>query len=105
RSLLKGFDIFVLPSRSEAMPYAPLEAGLAGVAVIATKVGGIPEIIKSEVNGLLVSPEDPIMLSSVLLLLASDKEMRKELGKNLKKTVEEEFSMDMMVEKTFYLYS
>ncbi|KKP31654.1 MAG: Glycosyl transferase group 1, partial [Candidatus Woesebacteria bacterium GW2011_GWE2_31_6] len=64
RSLLSGFDIFCMPSRSEAMPYALLEAGLAGLPVIATSVGGIPEIIESGINGILVPVEDAEALFS-----------------------------------------
>ena len=104
RSLLSGFDIFCMPSRSEAMPYALLEAGLAGLPVIATSVGGIPEIIESGVNGVLVPVEDAETLFSTLILLAEDEELRKRLGTNLKSSIQENFSFKKMVEETFALY-
>lgn len=104
RTLLCAFDIFVLPSRSEAMPYAPLEAGIAARPVIATGVGGVPEIIESGINGALVPPEDPEALLSSLLLFHDNPRMRDRLGIALKKTVQEEFSKEKMLEETFKLY-
>ncbi|MHB0978230.1 MAG: glycosyltransferase family 4 protein [Minisyncoccota bacterium] len=104
RSLLSTFDIFVLPSRSEAMPYAPLEAGLAGLPVIATSVGGIPEIIENNVSGILIERENSEELLSALIKLYEDANLRKSLGENLKKKVETEFSLDKMVRETLELY-
>lgn len=104
RSLLSRFDIFVLPSRSEAMPYSVLEAGLAGLPVIATSVGGIPEIIESGVNGILIEPENPEALFSSLVLLTENEDLRKRLGTNLKASVKEDFSFEKMLSQTFALY-
>ncbi|MDO8471225.1 MAG: glycosyltransferase [bacterium] len=104
RSRLLEFDIFVMPSRSEAMPYALLEAGLAGLPVIATSVGGIPEIIESGINGILVPVEDAETLFSSLVLLAKDEDLRKRLGANLKASIQENFSFERMVKETFSLY-
>jgi glycosyltransferase involved in cell wall biosynthesis len=105
RSLLSNFDIFCMPSRSEAMPYTLLEAGLAGLPVIATPVGGIPEVIETGINGVLVPTEDVEVLFSTLVLLAEDENLRKRLGTNLKASIQENFSFAKMVEKTFNLYS
>lgn len=104
RSLLSTFDIFVLPSRSEAMPYAPLEAGLAGLPVIATSVGGIPEIIENNVSGILVEKENPEALLSALIKLFENQDLGKKLGENLKTKVETEFSLDKMLRDTLELY-
>ncbi|MEK9171842.1 MAG: glycosyltransferase [Patescibacteria group bacterium] len=104
RSLLSNFDIFCLPSRSEALPYTLLEAGLAVLPVIATTVGGIPEIIESGINGVLVPSEDAEALFSTLILLAEDENLRKRLGTALKHSVEENFSFENMVSKTLALY-
>jgi len=104
RSLLSTFDIFVLPSRSEAMPYAPLEAGLAGLPVIATSVGGIPEIIENNVSGILVEKENPEALLSALIKLFENQDLRKKLGENLKKKIETEFSLNKMIKNTLGLY-
>ncbi|OHA92407.1 MAG: hypothetical protein A2665_01505 [Candidatus Zambryskibacteria bacterium RIFCSPHIGHO2_01_FULL_46_30] len=105
RALLSGFDIFCMPSRSEGLPYALLEAGLAGLPVIATSVGGIPEIIESGINGILVPVEDVETLFSTLILLAEDPDLRKRLGANLKASIQENFSFEKMVENTLQLYS
>ncbi len=104
RSLLSNLDIFVMPSRSEGMPYSILEAGLVGLPVIASSVGGIPEIIESGTNGVLVPKEDSEALFSSLILLSEDRELRKRLGTNLKLSIQEDFSFEKMVEKTFQLY-
>lgn len=104
RSLLSNFDIFVFPSRSENLPYAILEAGLAGLPVIASAVGGIPEIIETGANGILVPKEDPEILFSSLILLAEDENLRKRLGTNLKSSIQENFSFEKMAEKTLRLY-
>lgn len=104
RSLLPSFDIFCMPSRSEGMPYALLEAGLAGLPVIATSVGGIPEIIESGVTGVLVPVENAEVLFSTLVLLAEDGELRKRLGTNLKSSIKENFLFEKMVKNTLNIY-
>lgn len=104
RRHLRNFDIFILPSRSENLPYALLEAGFAALPAIATNVGGVPEIIESGVSGVLVSPEDSEELFSSLLLMAEDATLRARLGNALKDRVSREFSMAQMVQKTFAIY-
>lgn len=104
RSRLKDFDIFCMPSRSEGLPYALLEAGLAGLAVIATEVGGIPEIIDSGTTGILIPKDNSETLFSSLLLLAKDRKLRERLGTNLKQVVEKNFSLEIMVRKTLATY-
>ena len=98
------FDIFVLPSRSEAMPYALLEAGMIGMPVIATSVGGIPEVIESGINGILIPKENSEVLFSTLVLLAGDKNLRERLSSHLKASIKEKFSSALMFKKTFELY-
>ncbi len=104
RRELLNFDIFVMPSRSENLPYALLEAGVAGLPVIASRVGGIPEIIESGINGILVEKENVEALFSSLMLLAGDKELRERLGERLHERVLEEFSLDKMVSDTIDTY-
>jgi glycosyltransferase involved in cell wall biosynthesis len=104
RSFLSNFDIFCMPSRSEGLPYAILEAGFAGLPVIATPVGGIPEIIETGTNGVLVPVEDKNVLFSTLVLLSENAELRKRLGTNLKASIQEKFSFQRMVEETSSLY-
>jgi len=105
REMLGQFDIFILSSRSEAMPYAPLEAGLAFLPVIATDVGGIPEIIKDGETGLLIPKENPEALAKALKKLSVEPQLRKTLGENLHRFVKENFSRRRMLKETFNLYT
>ena len=104
RELLSGLDIFVLPSRSEALPYAPLEAGLASLPVIATRVGGVPEIIENEKTGILISRENAGELTQALNLLSQNKNIREKLGTALHKNIEENYNQEKMLKATFETY-
>ncbi|MFT7507475.1 MAG: glycosyltransferase involved in cell wall biosynthesis [Acidimicrobiales bacterium] len=77
---LPAFDIFVLPSHSEAYGYVLLEAGIAHVPVIATNIGGIPDIITHEETGLLVPPDNTPLLTEALQTLLTDKNLRIKLA-------------------------
>ena len=101
---LHAFDILVLPSRSENLPYALLEAGSAGLAVVATNVGGIPEIISDGETGLLVPYGDRSALTEALESLAQSATLRNELGGALAQTIAREFSIERMCAETFALY-
>jgi glycosyltransferase involved in cell wall biosynthesis len=100
---LRAADVFVLPSRSEAFGYAVLEAAVAGVPVIASRVGGIPEIIHHEREGLLVQSGDVSALAAALSRLLSDQTLRNRLGEAglLRGRV---FSVDQMVRQTTRVY-
>ena len=80
RDYLKAFDIFILPSLKEGMPYALIEAGRAGVACIASNVGGIPELIQNTQNGLLINPYDKKTLDRALRALVDSSELREKYG-------------------------
>jgi len=101
---LKNFDIFVLPSLKEGLPYVILEAGLAGLPVIASNVGGIPEIIENEKEGLLVSPAKPEELSVAIKKLIEDKTLRENLAKNLHEKIKKKFSLEKMLKETIFQY-
>lgn len=104
RTYLSALDLFILASRSEAFPYSPLEAGHAGLPVIATTVGGVPEIIHDGETGLLVPPEDPVGLLAAIVRLTNDRPFAESLGENLKKFVDTEYSRDRMVRATLIMY-
>ena len=97
-------DIFVLPSLKEGFPYTILEAGVAGLPVVASSVGGIPEIIEHEQTGLLVPPKDPLALAEALKRLIADEPFRRKLGASLKQKIQRNFSLDSMLRKTITLY-
>lgn len=105
RLYLAAFDIFTLTSRTEALPYSVIEAGLAGLPVIATAVGGIPEIVEDMKSGALIQPKNIIEIERALSYLAIHPEKRKRLGEELKKSVKEKFSTGKMLEKTIALYN
>jgi glycosyltransferase involved in cell wall biosynthesis len=87
RELLNGCTFFVLPSRSEPFGIVLLEAMAVGKAVIATRVGGIPEFVTDGANGVLVEPDDPQALAEALCRMATDSALRERLGKAGKDTV------------------
>jgi len=79
-SFFKGCEFFVLPSRHEPFGIVNLEAMAAGKAIIATKVGGVPEIVENDVNGLLVPPKNAMELSMAIQKLWTDRELAIRLG-------------------------
>lgn len=101
--LLPAFDIFVLPSKSEAFPYVVVEAGQAGVPVVATRVGGIPDVIQDEVNGLLVPPDDTPALTKALRRLLENENMRRDLAHAHQERMKE-FTVERMVAQTQSIY-
>lgn len=104
REKLANFDIFTLTSRTEGLPYVLLEAGIASIPVIATSVGGIPEVIHPGQTGLLVEKESVTQFSEALTRLAADQNLRMRLGTNLHDLVAKKFSIRAMLEKTLALY-
>lgn len=104
QSLLKIFDIFILPSLKEGVPYVLLEAGLAERPVIASRVGSIPEIITDGVTGILVPPRDVESLSQAIDNLAGNAPKRTLLGKALHDKIKTDFSKETMLAKTIALY-
>jgi glycosyltransferase involved in cell wall biosynthesis len=81
-TVLKSSSLLVVPSRMESIPWVIKEAFYLRIPVIATKVGGIPEIIKDNVTGILVPPNDPDALLNAINLLLSNKELAKKLSDN-----------------------
>jgi len=101
---LKEIDIMVLPSLREGLPMVALEAMASGVPVIATRVGGTPEVISDRETGLLVASEDLRALKASIESLITDKNLMEQLRNNARKKVEAEFSSYRMVMKTKQLY-
>ena len=101
---LKAFDIFILPSKKEGLPYVILEAGLAGLPVVASDLPGNRDIIESGVHGFLVEPQ-PRILATCIEMLLRDEGMRWRLGSTMQERVMQDFSIHNMTEETFILYS
>jgi len=96
---LTAFDIFVLPSRKEGLPYTLLEALSANLPIIATNVGGIPEIIENEKTG-LVSPVSSELLAQNLIKLISNKNLQEQFKQNPKPN----YTLEKMLTATFSCY-
>jgi glycosyltransferase involved in cell wall biosynthesis len=97
-ALLLGWDLAVLPSHTEGLPVAVLEALAAGVPVVATAVGGTPEVIEDGVCGFLVPPADPRALARRTAELLADDEARRRMGQSGRQRVRAKFSLEVQAE-------
>jgi sugar transferase (PEP-CTERM/EpsH1 system associated) len=93
---LGAFDVFALTSRSEGMPQSVLEASVAGLPVVASRVGGLPEVIEEGRTGLLVAPGDVAELTAALLRVAGDPDFAAGLGRAGRRRVEALFDVGRM---------
>ena len=98
RTLLKGCELFVLPSRQEPFGIVILEAMASRKPVVATRVGGVPEIIRHMGNGILVKPESPEELGDAIILLFQDEALRSRLAAEWFETVKTRFTWDKVVD-------
>jgi hypothetical protein len=96
-ALLAGADLFVLPTLTEAFPNSVMEAMAASLPVVATSVGGIPELVEDGVSGLLVAPKDPAALAGAIGALVADGERAEAFGRAARRNVESCFSTAGMV--------
>lgn len=101
---LRALDLFILPSLWESMPIAILEALSYGVPVLATNVGGVPEVVQDGSTGRLVRPGDWQELAAAIAALLDDPIRLEELGVRGRRLIESQFQVDQMVERTAALY-
>lgn len=102
---LLALDGFVLPSHQfEVLSIGTIEAMACGLAVIATRVGGVPEVVSDGDSGRLVPPGDPAAIASAISELAADDAMRERMGKRGREIADERFRMDRMVDEIEALY-
>jgi glycosyltransferase involved in cell wall biosynthesis len=102
--IVAGLDVYVLPSLWEGLPLALLEALAAGLPIVATEVGGNPEIVTHGVNGLLVPPRDPRALAEAILALRGDARLRARVAASNTARFAREFSLEAMVAAHAALY-
>ena len=98
------FDVYVLPSLWEALPYTPLEAMAAGKPVVATDVGGVREIVADGETGYLVPPHQPTILAEKICALLRDSDVRQAMGARGRERVERLFTLERMVRETERIY-
>lgn len=104
-ALLKGSDVFLLPSRSEGMSNALLEAMATGLACVATRIGGNLELLRHGENGLLVRPDDAESLAHSLLGLLDDPGLRRRLGAAAREDVLERYALPRVAQRYSELYT
>lgn len=102
--LIFAMDLFVLPSLSEGIPMALLEALALGVPVVASNVGGIPEVLAHRQTGLLVPTKDERALADACLCLLEHREKARLLADRGRKLVQDKFSAETMAQKVTHLY-
>jgi glycosyltransferase involved in cell wall biosynthesis len=102
--VLNSMDVFVFPTLEEAFPNAVMEAMAMRKPVVATGVGGVPDIVQDGQTGYLVPPENPGAIAEKVIALLKDKKLREEMGIKGRKFVEENASQQMMVQRLERLY-
>jgi glycosyltransferase involved in cell wall biosynthesis len=102
--LIGCFDVLVHPAVREGLGVTLLQASAAGVPIVATRVGGIPEAVRDGVNGVLVDPSDAGALARAVADLLEDEEKAQRLGKGGRSLIRDEFSVDQMVEGNLAVY-
>ena len=102
--LMAAMDVFVLSSLNEGMGRVLLEAGAAGTAAVATRVGGVPDIVTPEQTGILVPDRDAEALAEAVLRLVRDRVLRETLGRNARAFVAPAFGLEKMVQQIEALY-
>ena len=102
--LLQTMDIFVMSSLSEGLPLVLLEAMASNIPVVATRVGGIPEVVEDKKNGLLVPPGDSKSLAHAISTLLCNPSLGQQLASNALRKVNFEYSAEAMVQEHEKLY-
>ncbi len=97
---MKTFDIFALPSLSEGLSSAILEAMATSLPIVATEVGGIPELVTDGDNGLLVAPADPVALARAIERLADNPEESRRMGLRGRSRIEKQFTLERKITET-----
>lgn len=103
--LMAVMDVFVHPAWFDVLPHTILQAQATATALVATRVGGIPEVVKDGETGLLVAPRDLPALAGAVIRLLNDSELRTRLALAARESVSSEFAVESMVKSTERLYN
>lgn len=104
-SVLRQMDVLVVATKTnEAFGRVLIEAGACGVPAVATKVGGIIDIIKDKKNGLLVPPSQPIKLADAIIEMLKNRKLAADLATAAREEVEKRFNLQDMLDKTLEVY-
>lgn len=102
--ILAAADIYAMPSLSEGLPLALLEAMAVGLPVVASRVGGIPEVVTDGDDALLVAPGDPAALAGAIERLIDDEQLRTRVGDAARRTAERDYTLDAMLDRYEAIY-
>lgn len=102
---IKGFDLFAMSSVTEGLGTSLLDAMACSKAIVATRAGGIPEIVEDDVNGVLVAPRDHAAMAASILALLNDAGRRRRMGDSGFALVRERFTVERMVAGIADVYS
>ena len=103
-ALMRGFDLFVLPSAHEGLPRCLMEAMGLGIAVVASNIPGCRDLVCDDSVGLLFAPGDVASLTGLMKRLADDPSLRAQLGANARDRIRKEWSAEMMAQRHLALY-
>jgi glycosyltransferase involved in cell wall biosynthesis len=102
--IINAMDIFVLTSFHEGIPMVLLEAMGLEKPVVATNVGGIPEVVTDQVSGVLVKPNDPESLAERIVSLMQNRKVREKMGSEAKRIIAEYFTTERMAKRVLEIY-
>jgi glycosyltransferase involved in cell wall biosynthesis len=102
--LMEAMDIFAMPSRSEGFSRSVMEAMELGLCPVATRVGGTPEMVRDNVDGLVVAPNDAAALAAAIRRLSGDATLRRSLAESSRQRIKSTFTVEQMVEGTVDMY-
>ncbi|MFC1868977.1 glycosyltransferase family 4 protein, partial [Thermodesulfobacteriota bacterium] len=102
--ILPAMEVLLVPSKEEPFGRVVIEGMASGITVVGSDNGGIPEIITDGQDGFLRSPEDLDAWVSMVNTILKNAELRKKIGENARRTIEERFAMDDMIKKIADIY-
>jgi len=103
-AIMRAFDVFVLPSIYEGLPFALLEAMALGLPIVATDIIGVRDVVKPEETGWLITPQDPEALAAQIAYAWAEQAEARRRARAAQQLVETRFSVEHMVQQHLALY-